>query len=38
MKRKRYSEERIIGILRKHDTGLSMAELVRRHGIAHPNC
>ena len=35
MKRKRYSEEQIIGILREHEAGLSTDELVRRHGIAH---
>ena len=35
MKRKRYSEEQIIGILREHEAGLSTDELVRKHGIAH---
>ena len=35
MKRRRYSEERIVGILREHDAGLSMDELVRRRGIAY---
>ena len=35
MKRKRYSEEQIIGILREHEGGLSTDELVRKHGIAH---
>ncbi len=31
MKRSRYSEEQIIGILKEH--GLSAAELCRKHGI-----
>ena len=35
MKRKRYSEEQIIGILREHEAGLSTDDLVRKHGIAH---
>ncbi len=33
MKRERYSEEQIIGILKEHDAGLSVAEIVRKHGI-----
>ena len=35
MKRKGYSEEQIIGIVREHEVGLSTDELVRKHGIAH---
>jgi len=34
MKRKRYSEEQIIAILREHEAGASMPDLSRRHGIA----
>lgn len=34
MKRKRYSEEQIIGILKEHEAGLSLAEIVRKHGIS----
>ena len=34
MKRKRFSEEQIIGILKEHQAGLSAAELCRKHGIS----
>jgi len=34
MKRSRFSEERIIGILKEHQAGLSAAELCRKHGIS----
>lgn len=34
MKGKRYSEEQIIGILKEHEAGLAVSEIVRRHGIA----
>ena len=34
MKRSRVSEERIIGILREHQAGLSAAELCRKHGVS----
>ena len=33
MKRKRYSEEKIISILKEHEAGASVADLSRRHGI-----
>ena len=33
MKRSRFSEEQIIGILKEHQGGLSAAELCRKHGI-----
>ncbi len=33
MKRSRFSEEQIIGILKEHQAGLSAAELCRKHGI-----
>lgn len=32
MKRRRFSEEQIIGILKAHAAGLSAKELCRRHG------
>ena len=35
MKRKRYTEEQIIGMLKEHEAGLSADEVVRKHGIAH---
>jgi putative transposase len=34
MKRKRYSEEQIIGILKEHETGVKTADLCRKHGIS----
>lgn len=34
MKRSRFSEERIIGIVKEHSAGLSAAELCRKHGIS----
>jgi len=34
MKGKRYSEERIIGILKEYEAGVSAQELIRKHGIA----
>ena len=35
MKRKRFTEEQIIGMLKEHEAGLSAEEVVRKHGIAH---
>ena len=34
MKRSRYTEEQIIGILKEHAAGLSASELCRKHGIS----
>ncbi len=34
MKRKRYTEEQIISILKQHDAGRSMVDLAREHGVA----
>ena len=34
MKRSRFSEEQIIGILKEHRAGLSAAELCRKHGVS----
>ena len=34
MKRKRYTEEKIISILKEHEAGASVPDLSRRHGIA----
>ena len=34
MKRSRYSEEQIIGILKEHAAGMSASELCRKHGIS----
>ena len=34
MKRCRFTEEQIIGVLKEHQAGLSAAELCRKHGIS----
>ena len=34
MKRSRFSEEQVIGILREQDAGAKTAEICRRHGIS----
>jgi len=34
MKRKRYTEEQIIRILKEHEAGASVPDISRRHGIA----
>ncbi len=34
MKRKRFREEQIIGILKEHDLGAKAADLCRKHGIS----
>lgn len=34
MKRKRFTEEQIISILKAHEAGASVAELSRQHGVA----
>ena len=34
MKRSRFSEEQIIGILKEHQAGLSAQDLCRKHGIS----
>jgi putative transposase len=34
MKRKKYSEEKIISILKEHEAGASAKDLSRRHGVA----
>ncbi len=34
MKRKRYSEEQIIGILKEAEAGVPVAELCRKHGMS----
>lgn len=33
MKRKRFVEEQIIGILKEHEAGVSGAELCRKHDV-----
>ena len=34
MKRSRLSEEQIIGILKEHEAGVSVADLCRKHGVS----
>lgn len=34
MKRSRFSEEQIIGILKEHEAGILVAELCRKHGVS----
>lgn len=36
MKRKRFSEEQIIGILKEADAGAVVTELCRKHGLSSP--
>jgi putative transposase len=34
MKRRRFTEEQIIGVLREHELGTKTADLCRKHGIS----
>ena len=34
MKKKRYSEEKIIAIVKQHEAGRKVAELAREHGVS----
>lgn len=34
MKRSRFTEVQIIGILNEHEAGVSVADLSRRHGVS----
>ena len=34
MRRGRFSEDQIIGVLREHEAGVKIAELCRKHGIS----
>lgn len=37
MKRSRFSEEQIIAILKEQETGVSVADLCRKHGVSDAN-
>lgn len=34
MKRKNYTEEQIIGMLKEHEAGMTIEDLSRKHGVA----
>ena len=34
MKRSRFSEEQIIGLLKEHEAGVTVADLCRKHGMS----
>ncbi len=34
MKRNRFSEEQIIGIVKEHEAGVPVADLCRKHGVS----
>ena len=34
MKRKRFIEEQIVGILKEHEAGISVSDLCRKHGVS----
>lgn len=34
MKRSRFTEEQIIGILKEHEAGISVSDLCRKHGVS----
>ena len=36
MKRSRFTEEQILGILREQETGVPVADLCRKHGLSSP--
>ena len=36
MKKSRFTEEQIVGILKEQESGLAVAELCRKHGVSSP--
>lgn len=37
MKRSRFSEEQIVGILKEREAGVSVTDLCRKHGVSDAN-
>ena len=38
MKRKRFTEEQIIAVLKEHEAGMKTGDLARKHGILEARC
>ena len=38
MRKSKFSEAQIVGILREGEAGVPVAEILRKHGISRPTC